>query len=170
LNLTAKGDFVKRKRFSLTKRGDLPIAESTAMKLRLAYLRMHRAFDRHYASFGITADQFVVLRSLSEQDDITQKELSIRISSDPNTVAAMVARLEGAGLLRRRTPPHDGRVRKLYLTAQGRRLVQDALDQSEALLDAIESIADESDTFRQLLDKIALVFESKLESNAATAP
>ena len=41
--------------------------DTPAMKLRCAYLTMHRTFDAHFARLGATADQFVFLKALAEE-------------------------------------------------------------------------------------------------------
>ena len=107
--------------------------DGLGMRLRGAYLSMHRYFNDHCAQFGSTADQYVVLTVLSEEDGITQQELARRIYSDQNTVAAMMLLLEKRGLIRRRTHTNDGRARCVYLTSKGRKL-QEKLDASAELL------------------------------------
>jgi len=46
---------------------------------------------------GITADQFVILACLEEQDEVTQQDLVRRAASDPSTVRAMLVLMEGEG-------------------------------------------------------------------------
>src|SRR6476620_1398347 len=89
--------------------------------LRSAYFAMHRVSDAHFSRHGVTADQFVLLACLAEQDAITQNELARRASSDPSTVRAMLVLLEGRGLVARGRQPGDKRVRVVTLTAKGRR-------------------------------------------------
>ena len=72
----------------------------------------------------MTADQFVVLACLAEQDAITQQELARRASSDPSTIRAMLVLLEGRGLVTRERHPADSRARVVTLAAKGRRLFQ----------------------------------------------
>lgn len=103
--------------------------ESLGMRLRGAYLSMHRFFNDHFGQFGSTADQYVLLTVLSEEDGVTQQDLAQRIYSDQNTIAAMLALLEKRGLVRRKTHPNDGRARCVYLTAKGR-AHQEELDSS----------------------------------------
>ena len=91
-----------------------------AMALRAAYLSMHRQTNAHLARLGITADQFVCLVILAEEDGITQNELVKRAASDPNTVRAMLLLLEKRGLVERGTHPTDGRARRVTLTGKGR--------------------------------------------------
>lgn len=91
-----------------------------AMGLRAAYLSMHRQTNSHLAPFKMTADQFVLLALLIEQDGITQQELARRASSDPNTIRAMLVLLENRGLVKRRRHPTDGRALRITITRKGR--------------------------------------------------
>jgi DNA-binding MarR family transcriptional regulator len=93
-----------------------------AMALRSAYLIWHRRADAHFAGRGVTADQFVLLAALAEGDAVTQRDLVRRVSSDPNTVHAMLRLLEGRGFVARLRHPTDGRARSVALTAKGRRI------------------------------------------------
>jgi MarR family transcriptional regulator for hemolysin len=94
---------------------------------------MHRCFQAHFARFGITADQFVVLTLLAEEDGIIQKELVRRTYSDANTITALLGLLEKKGLVQRVRPQNDGRVRCIYLTPEGRQLQQDLSTSAESL-------------------------------------
>jgi DNA-binding MarR family transcriptional regulator len=82
---------------------------------------MHRVSDAHFSRHGVTADQFVLLACLAEQDGITQRELARRASSDPSTIRAMLVLLEGRRLVARERHPEDRRARVVTLTAKGRR-------------------------------------------------
>jgi DNA-binding MarR family transcriptional regulator len=92
--------------------------------LRAAYFAMHRVSDAHFSAHGVTADQFVLLACLAEQDAVTQQELARRASSDPSTVRAMLVLLEGRGLVSRERQPDDRRARVVTLTVRGRRLYE----------------------------------------------
>lgn len=89
------------------------------MRLRAAYLTVHRHANANFSRFKLTADQFVLLTVLTESSGITQKELARRASSDPNTISAMVARLERRGLVGRERHAEDGRALKVSLTKKG---------------------------------------------------
>jgi DNA-binding MarR family transcriptional regulator len=106
---------------------DLPLL------LRAAYFAMHRVSDAHFSRHGVTADQFVLLACLAEQDAIPQKELARRASSDPSTVRAMLVLLEGRGLVARARHPGDSRARVVTLTARGRRLFERLWKTSEPI-------------------------------------
>jgi len=91
-----------------------------AMALRAAYWAMHRSTEASFSQRTATADQFVLLSLLAEQDGITQQELVRRASSDANTIRAMLVLLEKRGLVTRLRHPTDGRARSVALTRKGR--------------------------------------------------
>jgi len=90
--------------------------------MRGAYLNFHRRAQAHFSKRGVTADQYVVLAVLAEEDDVTQKELTRLTYSDANTVTAMLNRLEEKGLVERQACDRDGRARRVRLTKRGRAL------------------------------------------------
>lgn len=96
-------------------KSELPLA------LRAAYMAMHRRTDAQFASYGITADQFVLLATLSRGNALTQRELARRMPSDPSTVRAMLVLLEKHGLVKRDVHPNDSRARTVTLTTTGKR-------------------------------------------------
>lgn len=109
-----------RVRTTLKRNRVLGPQEEIPLALRAAYLMLHRRSDAAFAPYGVTADQFVLLARLSEGEALTQKELAIRMPSDPSTVRAMLILLEERGLIRRGPHPTDGRARTAALTAAGR--------------------------------------------------
>ncbi len=136
-------------------RGDLP------RLLRAAYFAMHRVSDAHFSRHGVTADQFVLLACLAEQDAVTQQELARRASSDPSTVRAMLVLLEGRGLLARGRHPEDGRARVVTLTPRGRRLFERLWGTSEPIRERMLSGFTDTEAralaagLRRLIDNLA---------------
>ena len=121
----------------------MSVNETIAMRLRRTYMSMHRHAQQHFAPFGVTADQYVVLSILAEHEGLRQQELAERANSDANTIAAMLALLEKKRLVRRRSDKNDGRVKRVSLTAAGGRL-QEKLSQSvEPLHEAMEQAVGE---------------------------
>jgi DNA-binding MarR family transcriptional regulator len=145
--------------------------------LRAAYFGLHRLSDAHFTSHGVTADQFVLLARLAEQDGVTQQTLARRASSDSSTIRAMLILLEGRGLVARERSPEDSRARLVTLTAKGRRLFQRLLRSSEPI--RIQMLArfsaDEAqalvDNLRRLIENLALANERRkpAKHKAATA-
>jgi len=102
-----------------------------AMGLRAAYWAMHRQTDAGFVKRQVTADQFVLLALLAEQDGITQQELVRRASSDANTIRAMLVLLESRGLVARGRHPTDRRARSVTLTCKGRQTYEKLWADSE---------------------------------------
>ena len=99
---------------------DSPQRRRLPLLLRHAWYGLNQAFRRRIAPLGITPDQFTVLRTLQEHHGITQRQLASLISSDPNTVASLVNRMEKAGLLNRETHEQDRRANRLGVTRRGK--------------------------------------------------
>jgi DNA-binding MarR family transcriptional regulator len=104
-----------------------------ARALRAAYLALHRQTNACLAADGVTADQFVVLSALADEDGVTQQDLVRRVNSDANTVRAILVLLEGRGLVARGPHPADGRARCVTLTAKGRQAFKKLWAASEPL-------------------------------------
>lgn len=79
--------------------------ESLAMVLRIAYLRLHRTTNRNFQPFDSTADQYVLMRLLRDQEGLTQQELTVLTASDRTTIGTMLQLLETKGWVERRPDP-----------------------------------------------------------------
>lgn len=136
------------------------------MRLRCAYLSMHRTFQARFAPSGVTADQFVVLSLLAEEDGIIQRELVRRTCSDANTIAALLRLLERKQLIRRERHDDDGRARRVYLTPKGRKLERELARSSEDLHRRLrESVPrDELATLLRCLERVAGAMKSDRQS------
>src|SRR5262245_5355722 len=89
--------------------------------LRRAWYGLNQAFRRRIAHLGITPDQFTVMRTLLENQGVTQRQLAQLMTSDPNTVASLLERMEKAGLVERQAHEKDRRAHRLRLRTLGRR-------------------------------------------------
>ena len=89
--------------------------------LRKAWYSLNQTFRRRLAGEGITPDQFTALRWLVEREGerLTQKDLADLMSSDPNTIASLVKRMEEAGLLVREVSKKDRRANDVMVTSAG---------------------------------------------------
>jgi DNA-binding MarR family transcriptional regulator len=128
-----------------------------AMGLRAAYWAMHRQTEASLVAEGVTADQFVLLSLLAEQDGITQQELVRRASSDANTIRVMLVRMEKRGLVTRGKHPTDGRARSVALTRKGRQIHHKLWSQSEPVRDRLMDVfeSEEADTLLEFLTRIS---------------
>src|SRR6516165_7300090 len=104
-----------------------------AMALRVAYLTLHRQTDALTAAEGVTADQFVVMAALAEENALSQRELADRTAADRNTLRAMVVLLEQQRFVQRTPHPRDRRVWCVSLTPGGRRVFRKIWRRTETL-------------------------------------
>jgi DNA-binding MarR family transcriptional regulator len=91
--------------------------------LRRTWFSLNQAFRRRIAHLEITPDQFTALRILGEADSkgLSQRQLTELMSSDPNTVASLVERMETSGLIQRKPHETDRRAHRIKLIAKGKR-------------------------------------------------
>src|SRR6266487_1381659 len=107
--------------------GSLPIDSPERKRLppllRRAWYGLNQSFRRRIAHLDITPDQFTVMRTLLEGDPggITQRELTHLMTSDPNTVASLLQRMEEAGLVERKPHEKDKRAHRIRLREAGQR-------------------------------------------------
>jgi DNA-binding MarR family transcriptional regulator len=122
---------------------------------------MNQAFRRRIAHLGITPDQFTVLRTLLEGDPggMMQRELTHCMSSDPNTVASLLHRMEEAGLVARKPHERDKRAHRIHLQEAGRRKFEAARLVAVALQTEILSVMPEARR-EEFLGHLALVAEA----------
>lgn len=90
--------------------------------LRRAWYGLNQAFRRRIAHTGVTPDQFTAMRTLIEgdPDGLTQRDLTLAMSSDPNTVASLVERMAEAGWVERQPHERDRRAYRIRLLPAGR--------------------------------------------------
>lgn len=69
---------------------------------------------------NIFRGQGKILLILSEQDNLSQKELSNRLEMTPQSTAEFVTKLAKRGLVEKNKSPHDGRISLIKLTDAGR--------------------------------------------------
>ena len=114
---------------------DAPERRRLPPLLRRAWYGLNQAFRRRIAHLDLTPDQFTVLRTLLEADPagMTQRELSHQMTSDPNTVASLLERMERAGLVERATHETDRRAHRIRLHNLGRTRYEEARDIAVAL-------------------------------------
>src|SRR5262245_2495664 len=96
---------------------DAPERRRLPPLLRRAWYGLNQAFRRRILHLRVTPDQFTVMRTLIEAEpkELTQRELAQSISSDPNTIASLLERMEINGLIERSKDRADRRARRIQL-------------------------------------------------------
>jgi len=102
---------------------DAPGRRRLPILLRHAWYSLNQTFRRRLAHSGVTPDQFTALRTLSEHEPsgLTQSHLTRLLASDPNTIGALVERMERCGWIARMPCDKDRRANRLRLLPAGRR-------------------------------------------------
>ncbi len=73
--------------------------------------------------FGITPEQWTVLRYLGEKDGISQKQLSKKSEKDQGTLARILDNMDRKSWIDRKTDEKDRRSSLVYLKPDGRALI-----------------------------------------------
>jgi DNA-binding MarR family transcriptional regulator len=97
---------------------------SQRMLANAFYEALKACCQEHEKPYSITPPQWGVLSLLLEQDGVTISSISQRRGVDPPTVTGIVTRLEQHGLVERRHDKHDRRQVMVYLTGEGRDIMQ----------------------------------------------
>lgn len=99
-----------------------PLDASVGYQIRMAYRAMQRHLQTRIEPHGVTLGMWYYLRTLWNEDGLTQSELSRRIGTmEPTTLGAIQA-MERSGLVRRVRSEDDRRKVHIYLTKRGREL------------------------------------------------
>lgn len=136
--------------------------------LRRAWFGLNQAFRRQIAGAELTPGQFTALRTLIERGDLTQRELTEVMSSDANTIASLLSRMEKIGWIKRKTHEGDRRANRLHVTAAGKRKFTaarpTALDLQARVLNALPEA--EREKFLASLEKIANACQAELAGSS----
>lgn len=147
------------------------LEEFLPYELVVAANHTSRLFARHYSQeFGLSIAEWRVLAVVGRLGDISAGGVVERSEMDKVKVSRAAAGLVAAGLLEQTPDPHDGRVRRLRLTARGAAVHEAIIPRARALevLLAGGLSADEWDTLRALLRRLT-AYTRKLEEAEAAA-
>lgn len=136
----------------------MDLNQTPAMHLRRAYLTLHRHAQSLFEPLGLTADQYVLMRLLTEEKKQMQQDLVRATASDPSTVAAMVKLLEKRGLVKRKTNPEDRRAWHVSLTANGSRLLA-AASKLDATIHQSLGEAIDAERMKQVVEALRIITE-----------
>jgi DNA-binding MarR family transcriptional regulator len=101
-------------------------ARSVGFTISTTGYAIARRFREVLAPLGLEPKDFALLRTVATSPGVTQQAIGERMGVKPSRMVAFVDALEQRGLLERRQNPDDRRARELFLTDQGRELLQRA--------------------------------------------
>jgi len=116
----------------------LSIDYSTGYQICTVARKIHQHLTDKFRTYDITPEQWVILKKLSEQDKISQRELSDRVDKDPNNIKALIDKLENKSLVKRLVNPDDKRAFLLCITENGKALIKELIPLDERMIMDIE--------------------------------
>ena len=110
---------------------------------------------------GITYTQYITLLVLWEQDDITVKELGLRLHLDSGTLTPLLKKLEGINLLERIRDTADERNVYVKLTEKGFKLKEQAATVPYKLICTTGIVPEEAMELREKLKTLLNTLDNK---------
>lgn len=124
------------------------VSESENWDQRLGFLmhdvsRLRRTvFDEFMKPLGVTRSQWWVLAHLSRHDGMIQSDLANVLELGKAALGGLVDRLEGSGVVERRSDEIDRRAKRVYLSAKGVQLISEmrgkSHEMSERMLEGLD--------------------------------
>ena len=103
-----------------------PLDRSPIHLLHRAAQAVEVIFSTAMSTTDLTARQLAVLVTVAQNEGISQTGLVDRTGIDRSTLADVVRRLQGKGLLQRRRTREDARAYAVKLTEEGRKVLKTA--------------------------------------------
>ena len=121
-------------------------SHDVAMALRGAYLTLHRHANGCLLKYDFTADQFVCLTVLDENDRLTQQELALRTASSPQTIHTIIQVLEKRGLIIKKRNPANRRTFSISITQKGREVLKNLFAEIGKVNERMLTVFDKEET------------------------
>ena len=89
---------------------------------------MRAQFNRLLKPYGVTVQQFEIMKFLGKNNGITAAQMVEILVSDSSTIMSTMKRLEAKNIITRRPDERDRRNKLNYLTEQGKSILKDILE------------------------------------------
>lgn len=117
-------------------------------------------FAEAAASQGLTPRSLSVLLHVKPENPVTMSQLSEECHATPSYMSGVVDLLVEGGLVERKTPVEDRRLKLVSRTDLGDKAVAGALEQLARPPSGFDALTDEeTDTLARLLEKVAAQYE-----------
>ena len=117
-----------------------PTAPHTYLVLWKAARAVERRAHESIAGTGLGQTDFAILEALLHKGPLPVNALGRKVLLTSGSITSAVDRLEGRGLVARADDPADRRVRRVALTAAGRRVIAPAFDRHAGELEEVVSV------------------------------
>ncbi|KQY83028.1 transcriptional regulator [Paenibacillus sp. Root52] len=102
---------------------DYSLEQSVGFMLGLTHRKAVALLATKFKPYDITTEQFSVLFNIGKGEGVNQKEVALRVFKDQPTTARIIDLLEKKGWVERQTSEQDRRAYLLYLTTEGRTML-----------------------------------------------
>lgn len=103
---------------------DRRVVPGAAFLLSQVGVHSSQLWRERMSKLGLDPRHVVLLRLVAAEEGRSQLSLGKRMRLPPSRMVAFVDELEGLGLMERRSNPDDRRMRALYLTGKGHRMLE----------------------------------------------
>ena len=130
--------------------------ESLGRQIYITSQELRNFAERVLKPFDLTLEQFHLLKNMTPDAGLTQRELCETAAKTPANLSRMLDRMESKLLVVRREDPADRRASLVFLTNKGQDLIEEVLDGFEPLSAQLtEGIsANDQQTVRKALAKL----------------
>jgi len=134
------------------------IQDSLGLMIYRTALALKSALQRRFKEngFEITAEQWVIMRHLWEEEGLSQREIGEKAAKDKPNITRMLDALEKKRLIFRQPDPRDRRKFCVYLTKEGKQLHERLLPLAQTLREQVTRglSRPEIDRVKETLSKI----------------
>ena len=120
-----------------------PLDEQLCFTLYATSMAVTRMYKPMLDRMGITYPQYLVLAALGEQDGLSVGAIADRLALESSTVTPPIKRMELAGLVERRRSREDERQVNVFMTAEGRRLLEESQCLGDTLVERSKMTAED---------------------------
>ena len=145
---------------------DFALEHFLPYRLSVAARRVSDGFAAHYrAEFGLSVAEWRVMAHLSQDENVSVRDIHARADLEKSKASRAVSRLEAAGLVAKEAAKGDRRLLALSLTAKGRDVMAALIPGAEAYQAALTARLSAED--RAALDRILASFTEPTREKAA---
>ena len=143
----------------------MPTGPHTFLVLWKAARAVERRAQESIANTGLGQTDFAILEALLHKGVLPVNALGRKVLLTSGSITSAVDRLEARGLVGRSDDPSDRRVRRVALTAAGRRVIAPAFERHARELDEVVSVLTRAEraTLVDLLRKLGRGAEGTLD-------
>ena len=132
------------------------LEDSLGFQVNMTANAMKNRFNDFLKPYSLTSEQYVIMKSVEENPDISPTQLANITFKDKTTIARMINTLVTKGMLIRIPKEDDRRAYKIQWSTKGETIMQEILPIAENFLEKLRSqfSSEELHIFLRILEKL----------------